>query len=444
MKVFCMTNCWTNYDVVASAILQKWIQKGLDTNGIKDYEIKSFYRNTPYLAYYAVGSGLASFSAAFQCSPGSGVSQQFAVYIWVISIAAVILAHLEWADLVFIENNAVTTLPMVAIIASLASSMGKQIVYWRDDSREQWGTTNDPLTVGVLPSAYKYIWTAAENQAQDPKFSIQQDNNNPIGIQAVQGANTNVCSHFMSKGNILSDKWRTIAIAIANSKQNTPKGAATSFSGARMNALAKIGKNIITFTDVTKPANAYYKKTWGVGWIPSPPPAYNPAIGNVSLYQDCFNVIMASLAPDLLDTNTKAATGIDTPVSGFPDDEVEFIRSNFKFSWQASGDNTANCPAGYTPSYFPGDPSCPNGWCGCSSKVPTSSAKGMATPTESSPNTGLSFAMGARSNPASRGVPVLIGALGQQLSGGPPAGLSAMRPSAMSGQTPFPLYPRHV
>jgi hypothetical protein len=60
-----MTNCWTNYDVVASAIVEKWVKKGLETNGINDYEIKSFYRNTPYLGYFAVGSGLAAFSAAF-------------------------------------------------------------------------------------------------------------------------------------------------------------------------------------------------------------------------------------------------------------------------------------------------------------------------------------------------------------------------------------------
>jgi hypothetical protein len=33
MKVFCMTNCWTNYDVVASAIVEKWVKKGLETNG---------------------------------------------------------------------------------------------------------------------------------------------------------------------------------------------------------------------------------------------------------------------------------------------------------------------------------------------------------------------------------------------------------------------------
>lgn len=447
MKIFCMTNCWTNYDVVASAIVQKWIKQGLETNGIKDYEIKSFYRDTPYLAYYAVGSGLGSFSAAFQCYAKSGVSQQFAVYIWIISIAAVILAHIQWADIVFIENNSVITLSMVAAIESLATSLGKQIVYWRDDARNQWGTTNDPVTIGILPSAYKYLWMAAENQAQDPKFSIQQDNNNPVGIQAVQGSNNNICAHFMSTGNVLSDKWTTIASAIALSKLNTPPTKTQNFPGTRMQALAEIGKNIINFTDVVKPANPYYKKTFGTGWIPAPPPTYNPSIGNTTLYNDCLNVILASVAPNLLDSATKSGTGVQTQVSGFPADEVEFITSNFKMSTQGPGNKgNANCPTGYTPSYFPGDPNCPNGWCGCS-KVPTKSnlSKGiLGGETTGHSMTGQNFTRGARINPASTGMPLLFGALGKQLSTttGQQHGLQAQRPSATSGPTLFPTYPQ--
>jgi len=449
MKIFCMTNCWTNYDIVASAIVEKWIKKGLETNGIKDYEIKSFYRDTPYLAYYAVGSETLSFSAAFQCYAktdnvaGSGVSQQFAVYIWIIAIAAVILAHIQWADLVFIENNSVITLSMISAIETLATSLGKQIVYWRDDAREQWGTTNDPLTIGMLPSAYKYIWMAAENQAQDPKFSIQQDNNNPKGIFAVQGSNNNICSHFMSTGNVLSNKWTTIASAIALSRLNTHSQTNTTFPGTRMQALADIGKNIINFTEVVKPANPYYKKAFGTGWIPAPPPENNPSIGNTTLYNDCLNVILASVAPNLLDSATVAATGVKTIVTGFPDDEVEFITSNYKMSALANGGN-AKCPTGYTTSYFPGDPNCPSGWCGCS-KVPKSSnlSQGiLGGETSYQPNTGQYFSRGARINPASSGMPLLFGALGKQISSGEQHGLQAERQSVFSGPTRFPAYPQ--
>lgn len=440
MKVFCMTNCWTNYDMVASAIIQQWIKRGLKTNGITDYEIKSFL-DTPYLGYYAVGSGLAAFSAAYQCYgttptvPGTGISQQFAVYIWIISIAAVVLAHIQWADVVFIENNSVTTLPMMAEVASLASSLGKQIVYWRDDDRMQWGTTNDPISIGVLPSAYKYIWNAAANQAQDSKFNAQQSNNNPIGVSAKQGSNTNICAHFMSQGTVLSDKWRTIARAIYFAKQHTQEDH--SFPGSRTSALAQIGKNIVNFIEVVKPANTYYKEKFGVGWTPAPPPAYDPKIGNVTLYYDCFNVILASVAPNLLDKAIKDATGVTDVVTGFPDDEIEFITTSV-------GMSGGKCPDGYVTSYFPGDPNCPNGWCGCSA-VPHKStdvklSRGTAHQSRAL-NVGMPFSANSRLNAASRGMPVLLGALGHQLSNKGVTGLSASRPSVQSGPTRFPSYP---
>lgn len=460
MKVFCMTNCWTNYDVVASAIVEKWVKKGLATNGINDYEIKSFYRNTPYLGYFAVGSGLAAFSAAFDCFParkdldppisGSGVSQQFAVYIWVISIAAVVLAHCMWADLIFIENDSVVTLPMVAAIEAIAASLGKQIVYWRDDNRMQWGTTNDPVTVGMLPSAYKFMWNASSNQAQNKDFNAQQSNNNPVGVRGIMGSEDNKCVHFLSSGDVFSDKWTTIARAIHSAKVNTPASPYAAL-GTRMAALAEIGKNIIQFTEVTKPANSYYKKNFGSGWIPSPPPASDPKIGNTTLYVDCLHVILASVAPDLLDPATLGGTGIAKKVTSFPKDEIDFITENFNMSWLGKENKgVPKCPPGYTTSFYPSDPKCPNGWCGCS-EMPSSSGPGAeqdmslsggASAVRNVHNTGLPFGTRARTSAASTGIPLIMGALGRQLGGGTPVGgVRDARAVPADAPTRFPSYP---
>ena len=337
---------------------------------------------------------------------------------------------------------------MVGAIENIAVSLGKQIVYWRDDIRMQWGTTNDPVTTGMLPSAYKFMWNASSNQAQSKNFNAQQSNNNPIGVRGIMGSEDNKCVHFLSQGYMLSDKWTTIARAIYFAKVNTPASPSVSL-GTRMTALAEIGKNIIQFTEVTKPANSYYKNNFGTGWIPSPPPASDPKIGNTTLYIDCLHVILASVAPDLLDAATLGGTGITKKVENFPWDEIYFITENFNMSWLAKDNNgVPDCPPGYTPSFYPSDPNCPNGWCGCS-KVPSSSGaerdislSGGAPATQNTHSTGLPFGNRARTSAASTGIPLIMGALGRQLGGGiPVGGVKDVRAVPADAPARFPSYP---
>ena len=434
MKVFCMLNAWVNYDIVASEIVGIWIKKGLQTNGLytSDSDIRTFYHNTPYMGYLV--SGVLPFSSEYQCYGGrpqydilpTGVSQQYAVYIWILALTATVLSNIAWADTVIVENNSVVTLPGVSAMVAVAAAMGKPIVYWSDDGRNQWGTTNDPITVGLLSNPYKYLWTAASNQAQNLdqkaldefRFDAQQQNNNPRGVFAREGQQQkNKCSLVevtMNKNDVLSGKWRTIDAAIKRAQNNKSdlSSSPNTLPSQRLNALIKVGDAITNYVTVLKAQNPYWKKTYGSGWVPSS----DPKVGNNSLWADCQGVILAAsgVGPEF------SYTGVTKPIEGFPEDEATFLSVNYKLK--------NKCPKGFKTSDF-GDISCPNGFCGCSKVLDKKGLSDMqAGGVGSLPdmNTGLPFGTGTQENPVSMSVPLIAGMV-HHVTGNHNAALQAVR-----------------
>lgn len=284
--VFCLLNCFSNYEVVASQIIQFYIEnaiKALSKNPDISVPIKSYFSDTPFLLY------------SMNLLPGESIklpsgfkrSKQFTDFIIILSLSCVTLARIYNSSVTVFAGQGVVVNPGFASLYTLANQLNVKTVYWTDDLRNIWGTTDDPLFIGMAPLPYKYLWTASEDSNQPPIYNTQPKGLNGPNIFPNLAQSEDLCPKVDI--NSFEKNWNTFIELILRSdniqkEQNNRKMSnIIPGDGSRLGNLIAIGNAIIEYVEVTK-CKLYPEL--GCGW--------NPII-NTTLYLDIEKVISENL-----------------------------------------------------------------------------------------------------------------------------------------------------
>lgn len=278
-NIFCLLHCFNNYEVVAGKIIEFYIQnasKHLYNNN--KLNIRRFYDSTPFILY------------SWYFLPGESVplppqftrTKQLTDFVIILALTAVTLARIANSDVTIFGSQGAVIDTGFATMYTLANQMNKQTVYWTNDLRNIWGTSDDPLFIGMAPLPYKYLWTSQENQTQDPKFNSQPKGLNGSLVSPNLAQSKNLCPVVDSKK--FEDNWNSFIDLLKRSdsvqKQTIP-GTMTS----RTTNLVALGNAIIEYVEVTKKNNSSLSSL-GSGWFPNI---------NTTLYLDIEYVISQNL-----------------------------------------------------------------------------------------------------------------------------------------------------
>lgn len=285
-NIFCLMNCFNNYEIVGSKIVQYYIENAVSAMSPETpFNIQTYFETTPYGLY------------SLHLLPGEPIpsprgykrSKQTTDYITILGLTAVTLARIAQADIVVFAAQGVVTMPGFAVMYNIALEMNKKCVYWTDDLRNIWGTSDDPLFIGMSPLPYKYIWTAGETENQPKQFNSQPKGLNGPSVTPNLAKSENLCP--VANKDKLKDSWNTFIDMIESATSIEAQNKAGSMS-KRVQNLVQLGKDIIQYVEYGKahvPGHPEYAKL-GLGWSP---------IINTTLYGD-IEAVIASRAPELL------------------------------------------------------------------------------------------------------------------------------------------------
>ena len=255
-KIFCLLNCFNNYEIVGSRIVEYYIRNAIDfIDPTIKYDIQTYFETTPYMFY---ASKMLS-SETIPPAPGTiQRSKQTTDFITILSLAAVTLARIAEADIVVFAAQGVVTMPGFATMYTLANQMNKKVVYWTNDLRNIWGTTNDPLFIGMAPLPYKYLWGSAEKK-QPAQFNVQVKGLNGTEVFPNLAKDVNLCP--VVSEDKFKNNWNSFVELIQ--RATTIQGENKSMiNSLRTENLIKIGQNIINYIENTKDPK------YGRGWTP--------------------------------------------------------------------------------------------------------------------------------------------------------------------------------
>jgi len=273
--VYCLLNCFNNYDICASKLIQYYIQNAvaaLAPNAVPP-PIQVYFETGPYLLYVSLLQAKVG---------GLNSSKQYQDFVTILGLTAVTLARVAAASTVIFANQGVVTLPGFATMYAMANQLGKTCVMWTDDLRNLWGSSNDPLVIGMTATPYRYLWTAAQNPNQDNHLDVQKKGLNGENIVLNLGVAASTCPTLpVANRTDFENNWNTFVtgILIAN-EANLGNTAATLSRWTQ--GLIMLGQNIITYVEVTKPATVGPR-----GWVPS---------ANPGLWWDINFIISQNLA----------------------------------------------------------------------------------------------------------------------------------------------------
>ncbi len=308
-NVFCLLNCFNNYDVCASKIIEFFI-----TNGVKALHpqavlppegslvgLKTFFDSTPYIGFQMTvgvfGNGAIPTQFGYIPVAGGTRSVQLTNFIWILALTAVTLARIANSDIVVFANQGVVAYPGFATMFALANQINKKTVLWTDDLRNQWGTTNDPLVIGMAPLPYKYLWSATTDPTQNSglagtdnpyKFSPQVKGANGYGFVPQLGKASNACPtvdqpKFENNWNTFVDIIRRAENEVYSDQALGGSQGAGAFNKRTQN-LVTLGNAIIQWVEKNK------NPKFGLGWVPST----TAARGNTTLYWDLEYMIVSN------------------------------------------------------------------------------------------------------------------------------------------------------
>jgi hypothetical protein len=282
-NVFCLLNCFQNYDICAGKIIEFYIQ-----NAVRAIEpnmkviTNTYFETTPYLLYsiYGISSGYV---------PGANYSKQYQDFITILGLTAVTLARIESSDATVWANQGVVSLPGFATMFAMANEMNKTTVLWTDDLRNLWGTSNDPLMIGMTPTPYKYLWTSESEPGIQSEFKTQTKGLNGSLVVPNLGSDKNLCPQVSLPK--FTNNWNTFVDALKIS-ENAKAGNKAATLSTYTQGLIKIGHAIIEYVQTTKKTTRSTPtdtqtlgEMYGTGWVPSV---------NVTLWFDINAVIMAN------------------------------------------------------------------------------------------------------------------------------------------------------
>lgn len=275
--VYCLLNCFNNYDICASKLIQYYIENAITAlspaSSSAPPAIQTYFDTGPYLLYVGLMQNKVL---------GLNSSKQYQDFVTILGLTAVTLARIAAASTVIFANQGVVTLPGFATMYAMANQLGKTCVMWTDDLRNLWGSTNDPLVIGMTATPYRYLWTAAQNPKQDNHLNVQKKGLNGENIVLNLGVATSSCPTLpVANQTDFENNWNTfvtgLLVANAANAGNTPATLNRWTQG-----LITLGQNIINYVEVTKPSTVGPK-----GWVPS---------GNPGLWWDINFIISQNLS----------------------------------------------------------------------------------------------------------------------------------------------------
>jgi hypothetical protein len=164
---------------------------------------------------------------------------------------------------------------------TIANQLNKKTVYWTDDLRNIWGTTDDPLFIGMAPLPYKYLWTSGENSKQDSMFNSQPKGLNGSLVQPNLAKTENLCPVISEEK--FKNNWNSF-IELLNRADSIQKQTTGTITNSRLNNLIILGNAMIKYVESDKSLSQYSES--GLGW--------NPSI-NSTLYSDLEYIISQNL-----------------------------------------------------------------------------------------------------------------------------------------------------
>ena len=274
--VYCLLNCFNNYDICASKLIQYYIENAiaaLSAPGTTPPPIQTYFETGPYLLYV----GLLQAKVA-----GLNSSKQYQDFVTILGLTAVTMARVAAASTVIFANQGVVTLPGFATMYAMANQLGKTCVMWTDDLRNLWGSSNDPLVIGMTATPYRYLWTAAANPDQDDHLNAQKKGLNGENIMLNLGVAASSCPKLpVANQTDFENNWNTFVTGILIANEANAGNAPATLSRWTQ-GLITLGQNIISYVEVTKPPTVGPR-----GWVPS---------GNPGLWWDINFVISQNLA----------------------------------------------------------------------------------------------------------------------------------------------------
>ena len=273
--IFCMLNCFDNYSIVAGKIIEFYIQNASNAFFNTTVKTMSYYENTPYVLY-------SMYLLALQ-TPDPTRSKQYTDYITILSLTAVTMARIFDSRAVVYPHQGVTPQAGFATMYAYANMMNKITVYWTDDLRNLWGTSDDPLMIGMAPLPYRYLWSATPKQGQPSDMNPQYKGMN-ASISPNIGSDQDLCPPANIQD--LEKKWNTFWGAFSAGENVTKQNS--SAINKRMENLIILGRLIIQYVEIDKIKKYQYQYGNG-GWIPGPGPTFNP-----TLFFDMENIIKSN------------------------------------------------------------------------------------------------------------------------------------------------------
>ena len=238
MKIFCLLDCFDNYSIVASKIIEFYIQNaGKDKDKGQDgYKTTVFFDTTPYM-YYAANIEDVS---------------QYNQYITMLALTAVTLYRISDADATVFAHQGVVPNPGFATMYAEANNMNKVTAYWTDDLRNLWGHSDNPLMIGMTPLPFKYLWNTTPSEASIEAHSQPYHKGmNGEKIELNIGVDKDLCDP--------TENWNTFKELLANGKDNLNDN--TPYS-VRVTNLVNIGKQLVEYIETNK--NTQYGRGWDI------------------------------------------------------------------------------------------------------------------------------------------------------------------------------------
>jgi len=173
---FLLTPIFSRYDVLESGIVSLYLQKALNkTYPNQNNYIINLMSDTPWLLYQSYGLYNPSRTIIDPNDTKEGLGPQQVILI--LAYTAVVCAHMSSSSVVVVNGNGPVVNTGYASCATLATAMGKKLVYWKDDARRLWGFNDNPLMIGTMPSVSDHLMDPAGFPNRLNLFDNKQPNN---------------------------------------------------------------------------------------------------------------------------------------------------------------------------------------------------------------------------------------------------------------------------
>jgi hypothetical protein len=272
--IFCLLNCFNNYEMVSEALIKMYISNAISQlKPGTPFTIQSLTDSTPYLLY----ATYLNLPALFP-----GLSKQYQDYITIMGLASVVIARVYNCAMAVYARQDMIDLPGFSTMLTIANTLNKPVAMWTDDLRNLWGTSDDPLVIGMSPLPYRYLWTAGTKAGQTHELSTQ-----PHGLDGYLTPALAQTDDICPKASIcdLEQCWNTFVMLFTQASTIQAENKAGTLSQRQMN-MVTLGNAIITYVETGKDAK------WGRGWALST----DPTKGNTTLWADLQFVIKGHLS----------------------------------------------------------------------------------------------------------------------------------------------------